>query len=153
MYIYAYMRQQRSFEKRLFSALPGQNSEKSVPYFIYCTKLPTRGRLRISRVKRRVFCQVSTLLLQCQKRPTTVSKETYYSVKRDLLQCQKRPTTVSKETYYSVKRDLLGFQQRQVKNLPIHRSLLAKSDLWIDLLKIGRSSPSKVPCLACTSIK
>ena len=26
----------------------------------------------------------------------------YYSVKRDLLQCQKRPTTVSKETYYSV---------------------------------------------------
>jgi hypothetical protein len=27
-----------------------------------------------------------------------VSKETYYSVKRDLLQCQKRPTTVSKET-------------------------------------------------------
>jgi len=31
-------------------------------------------------------------LLQCQKRPTTVSKETYYSVKRDLLQCQKRPT-------------------------------------------------------------
>jgi hypothetical protein len=60
-------------------------------------------------------------LLQCQKRPTTVSKETYYrsvvidgvdslhhySVKRDLLQGQKRPTTVSKETYYSVKRDLL----------------------------------------------
>jgi len=31
-----------------------------------------------------------------------VSKETYYSVKRDLLQCQKRPITVSKETYYSV---------------------------------------------------
>jgi hypothetical protein len=28
-------------------------------------------------------------------------------LKRDLLQCQKRPTTVSKETYYSVKRDLL----------------------------------------------
>jgi hypothetical protein len=25
----------------------------------------------------------------------------------DLLQCQKRPTTVSKETYYSVKRDLV----------------------------------------------
>ena len=41
-------------------------------------------------------------LLQCQKRPTTLSKETYYSVKRDLLQCQKRPTTASKETYYSV---------------------------------------------------
>ena len=31
---------------------------------------------------------------------------TSYSVKRDLLQCQKRPITVSKETYYSVKRDL-----------------------------------------------
>jgi hypothetical protein len=43
--------------------------------------------------------------LQCQKRPTTVSKETYYSVKRDLLQCQKRPTTVSKETYYSVEKE------------------------------------------------
>ena len=66
-------------------------------------------------------------LLQCQKRPTTVSKGTYYSVKRDLLQCQKRPatvpshetahsqgqkrpTTVSKETYYSVKRDLLQYR-------------------------------------------
>ena len=46
-------------------------------------------------------------LLQCQKRPTTVSKETYYSVKKDLLQCQKRHTKVSKETYYSVKRDLV----------------------------------------------
>jgi hypothetical protein len=31
-----------------------------------------------------------------------VPKETYYSAKRDLLQCQKRPTTVSKETYYSI---------------------------------------------------
>jgi len=38
------------------------------------------------------------------------SLETYYSVQRDLLQCQKRPTTVSKETYYSVKRDLLVCQ-------------------------------------------
>jgi hypothetical protein len=28
-------------------------------------------------------------------------------VKRDLVQCQKRPSTVSKETQYSVKRDLL----------------------------------------------
>jgi hypothetical protein len=32
--------------------------------------------------------------------PRSLSKETYSSVKRDLLQCQKRPTTVSKETYY-----------------------------------------------------
>jgi hypothetical protein len=64
-------------------------------------------------------------LLQCQKRPITVSKETYYSVcihqtcyrvkedqtyhrvKRDLLLCQKRPPTVSKEIYYSAKGDLL----------------------------------------------
>jgi hypothetical protein len=30
-----------------------------------------------------------------------------FGVKRDLLQCQKRPTIVSKETFYSVKRDLL----------------------------------------------
>ena len=37
--------------------------------------------------------------------------ETYYSVKRDLLQCQKRPITVSKDTYYSVKRDLLQCQE------------------------------------------
>jgi len=51
-------------------------------------------------------------LLQCQKRPLTVSKETSYSVKRDLLQCQKRPLTVSKETSYSVKRDLLQCQKR-----------------------------------------
>jgi hypothetical protein len=29
-----------------------------------------------------------------------IASETYYSVKRDLLQCQKRPTTVSKEAYY-----------------------------------------------------
>jgi hypothetical protein len=34
-----------------------------------------------------------------------VSKETYCSVKRDLLQCQKRPITVSKEIYYNVKRE------------------------------------------------
>ncbi len=33
------------------------------------------------------------------------SKETYYIVRRDLLQCQKKPITVSKETYHSVKRD------------------------------------------------
>ena len=53
-------------------------------------------------------------LLQCQKRPTTVSKETYFSVKRDLLQSQKRPITVSKETYFSVKRDLLQCQKRPI---------------------------------------
>ena len=35
------------------------------------------------------------------------------SVKRDLLQCQKRPTTVSKETYYSVKR-LDGSQKSSI---------------------------------------
>jgi len=31
---------------------------------------------------------------------TGVSKETYYSVKRDLLQCQKRPITVSDDGLY-----------------------------------------------------
>ena len=51
-------------------------------------------------------------LLQCQKRPSTVSKETCYSVKRDLLHCQKRPITESKETYYRVKRDILQSQKR-----------------------------------------
>ena len=42
-------------------------------------------------------------LVQCQKRPTSVSKETSavaketnYSVKRDLLQCQKRPITCTR---------------------------------------------------------
>jgi hypothetical protein len=53
-------------------------------------------------------------LLQCQKRPATVSKETYYHIDT----CGVRrlrvayPTTVSKETYYSVKRDLLQCQKR-----------------------------------------
>jgi len=32
--------------------------------------------------------QVLAVQVQCQRRPTTVSKETYYSVKRDLLQCR-----------------------------------------------------------------
>jgi hypothetical protein len=50
------------------------------------------------------------------------AEETYYSVKRDLLQCQKRPTTVSKETYYSVKRDLLQCQKRPTT--PWARSLV-----------------------------
>ena len=45
-----------------------------------------------------------------------MSKETYYSVKRDLLQCQKRPTTVSKETYYSVKRDLEEVLEKKVRS-------------------------------------
>jgi hypothetical protein len=38
---------------------------------------------------------VSGDLLQCQKRPITVSKETYDSVKRDLLECQKRGRDMS----------------------------------------------------------
>ena len=43
----------------------------------------------------------------------TVSKETYYSVKRDLLQCQKRPTTVSKETYYTKETwEFSGFREQ-----------------------------------------
>jgi hypothetical protein len=59
-------------------------------------------------------------LLQCQKRPITVSKGTYYSVKRDLLQCQKRPITVSKETYYSVKRDVGEGAIEHNTCVPIH---------------------------------
>ena len=39
------------------------------------------------------FVGIARDLVQCQKRPITVSKETYYSVKRDLVQCQKRPIT------------------------------------------------------------
>ena len=35
--------------------------------------------------------------------PGPTQKETYYSVKRDLLQCQKRPTTVSKDTHSTVR--------------------------------------------------
>ncbi len=42
-------------------------------------------------------------LLQCQKRPSTVSKDWPHY----------RPTTVSKETYYSVKRDPLQYPSRQ----------------------------------------
>ena len=36
--------------------------------------------------------QVLAVQVQCQRRPTTVSKETYYSVKRDLLQCRMHQT-------------------------------------------------------------
>ena len=49
------------------------------------------------------------------------SKETCYSVIRDLLQCQKRPITVSKDTYYGVKRELL---QRQTRPISVKRSLV-----------------------------
>jgi len=69
--------------------------------------LQTKGSVPGKVSVKETYYSVKRDLLQCQKRPSTVSKETYYSVKRDLLQCQKRPTTVSKETYYSVKRDLL----------------------------------------------
>jgi hypothetical protein len=70
----------------------------------------------------RLYYSVKRDLLQCQKRPTTVSKETYKCdvirglraetgetlvSERDLLQCKKIPTTVSKEPYYSVKREYL----------------------------------------------
>ena len=72
---------------------------------LQCQKRPTT-------VSKETYYSVKRDPLQCQKRPTTVSKETYYSVKRDQLQCQKRPTTVSKEIYYSVKRDLLQCQKR-----------------------------------------
>ena len=41
----------------------------------------------------------------------------------DLLQCQKRPTTVSKETYYSVKRDLLPFVRQRDAAFPAARVL------------------------------
>jgi len=44
------------------------------------------------------YYSVKRDLLQCQKKPTTVSTETYYSVKRDLKWCPNRPSTVSKET-------------------------------------------------------
>jgi hypothetical protein len=43
-----------------------------------------------------------------QEKPDAVGE-----YKRDLLQCQKRPITVSKETYYSVKRDLLLMKQEK----------------------------------------
>ena len=66
------------------------------------------------RYKRDTCYSVKRDLVQCQKRPVTVSKETYYNVKRDLLQCQQRPITMSKETYYIVKRDLLHCQKRPI---------------------------------------
>jgi hypothetical protein len=52
-----------------------------------------------------------------------VSKETSYSVKRDLLQCQKRPTTVSKETYYSVKKSVPSESSHQ-KAVAVRETLL-----------------------------
>jgi len=88
-------------------------------------------------VSKETYCSVKRDLLQCQKRPTTVSKETYYSVKRDLyynvkrdlLQYQKRPTTVSKETCYSVKRDLLQCQKRPT-TVSKETSYSVKRDLY-----------------------
>jgi len=54
-----------------------------------------RRRMHAGHMRRRIHTWFHTQL----ELTTTVSKETYYSVKRDLLQCQKRPTTVSKDTY------------------------------------------------------
>ena len=110
-----------------FSEPPNRNSENSEPYYIDYTK--SLKRLLLRRCARVVRGFRWRDLLQCQNRPTTVSKETYYSVKIDLLQCQKRPTTVSKETYYSVKRDLLQCQQRPTTvskeiNYSVKRDLL-----------------------------
>jgi len=67
----------------------------------------------------RKWIELKRDLLQCQKRPTTVSKETYYSVKRDLPQCQKRPTTVSKKACCSVKRDLLQMTLMEQLRRPV----------------------------------
>jgi len=50
------------------------------------------------------YYSVKRDLLQCQKRPATVSKETCRM--RWPASCGKRLTTASKETCYSVKRDL-----------------------------------------------
>ncbi len=47
-----------------------------------------------------IYIDIVTLSSRCAKGTANVSA---LGVKRDLLQCQKRPTTVSKETYYSVK--------------------------------------------------
>jgi hypothetical protein len=89
---------------------------------------------------------LSKELLQCQKRPTTVSKETYYSVKRDLLQCQKRPTTVSKETYYSVKRDLQC--QKRPTTVSKETYYSAKRDL-LQCQKRHTTVSSLAPCCVC----
>jgi hypothetical protein len=96
----------RGGEKDSCSYLPSKETYYSVKRdLLQCQKRPIT-------VSKESYYSVKRDLLQCQKRPTTVSKETYYSVKRELLQCQKRPITVSKETYYSVKRDLLQCQKR-----------------------------------------
>jgi hypothetical protein len=63
--------------------------------------IPPESPVKMTRVftsVKRDPVRVKRDLLQCQKRPNTVSKETYCSVKRDLIQCQKRSNTVSKET-------------------------------------------------------
>ena len=77
--------------------------------YIYIYLGSLRGHIYTSEMVAKDWTRDTTAdreaLLQCQKRPTTVSKETYYSVKRDLLQCQKRPTTVSKETCEMVAKD------------------------------------------------
>ena len=76
-----------------------------------------------------------------------MSKETYYGVKRDLLQCPKRPVTVSKETYYNVKRDLLQCQKRpQVQCMVLYTCMslfpmyFVSCDICADLSDAGKQS-------------
>ena len=100
-----------------------------------------------SQKSKETYYSVKRDLLQCQKRPPTVSKETYYSVKRDLLQCQKRPTTVSKETYYSVKRDLLQCQKRPTTCL-----LYAGTEDGATLVQLSGKEISLSVCLELLSV-
>jgi hypothetical protein len=50
---------------------------------------------------------------------------TYYSVKRDLLQCQKRPTTVSKETFCGYRElPAAGSEPPEMRRVPTVRAHL-----------------------------
>ena len=67
---------------------------------------------------------------------TVVSKKSDYSVKRDLLQCQKRPTTVSEETYWWGERDLLLGANETCKNF-FNRLDSALEEIQTQLFKFG----------------
>jgi hypothetical protein len=87
-------------------------------------------------------------LLQCQKRPITVSKETHYSVKRDPLQCQKRPITVSKETHYSATQQLHRIIMEQKNEINDLKTRLARLEAIIDSSLIVDGTTSNGTCMS-----
>jgi len=69
----------------------------------------------------------------------------YYSVKRDLLQCQKRPTTVSKETYLEI--GVMEDRAEQLSYYSVKRDLKAPSATSLARLA-PMSTLTSIPCMS-----